>query len=115
MKDYGKFYIGGEWVESDAPRRELIDPATGQAYATIAMGTVADVDRAVLAARSALRRRFVVEFAGTVAVVAAFYLLWRMSPSQVGIEPLPGAPALAANMILLLWLAAQFKPAPTAR
>jgi aldehyde dehydrogenase (NAD+) len=53
MNDYGKFYIDGQWVESDAPRRELIDPASGQPYATIAMGTPDDVDQAVRAARRA--------------------------------------------------------------
>ncbi len=47
-----QFYIGGEWV---APlghaRLPVIDPSTEEAFAEIAMGTPADVDRAVAAAR----------------------------------------------------------------
>lgn len=53
MKDYSNFYIGGEWVKSDGPLRDLIDPATEQPYGRLAMGTDADVNRAVMAARKA--------------------------------------------------------------
>ena len=49
-----RFYIGGEWVEpSGAQTLAVIDPATEEACATIAMGSAADVDRAVAAARAA--------------------------------------------------------------
>ena len=49
-----QFYIGGEWVEPLAPHPlEVIDPATEAAFATIALGGAADVDRAVIAARAA--------------------------------------------------------------
>lgn len=54
MRDYLKFYINGEWVEPAAPRTlEVINPATEEAYARISIGSKADVDRAVAAAKAA--------------------------------------------------------------
>jgi len=54
MRDYTKFYIGGAWV---APlgnaRLDVINPATEAVAGTIAMGTTADVDAAVAAAKKA--------------------------------------------------------------
>ncbi len=54
MRDYTKFYIGGAWVEplGDA-RLDVINPATEAVAGTIAMGTAADVDAAVAAAKTA--------------------------------------------------------------
>ncbi|RIY02048.1 aldehyde dehydrogenase family protein [Aureimonas flava] len=49
-----QFYIDGEWVDPAAPARlPVIDPSTEEAYAEIALGGAADVDRAVAAARRA--------------------------------------------------------------
>ena len=49
-----QFYINGQWVEPAGPaRRDVINPATEAAVGAIAMGTAADVDRAVAAARAA--------------------------------------------------------------
>ncbi|WP_334174035.1 aldehyde dehydrogenase family protein [Pseudoxanthobacter sp.] len=49
-----QFYIGGEWVDPAVPAtRAVIDPATEAPFATIAMGSAADVDKAVAAARAA--------------------------------------------------------------
>lgn len=54
MKHYGKFYIDGAWVDCSGPRvQELVDPTTGSVFATVAMGEIEDVDRAVAAARRA--------------------------------------------------------------
>jgi aldehyde dehydrogenase (NAD+) len=54
MKHYGKFYIGGDWVEPLTSRSvELINPATELPFATVSLGGAADVDRAVEAARAA--------------------------------------------------------------
>lgn len=48
------FYIDGAWVASDGGRsHQVIDPSTEQPVTTITLGTVADVDRAVAAARRA--------------------------------------------------------------
>jgi len=49
-----QFYIDGEWVDPVSPRTlDVINPATEQPFTQIAIGTAADVDRAVAAARRA--------------------------------------------------------------
>jgi aldehyde dehydrogenase (NAD+) len=49
-----QFYIDGAWVDPVTPARlEVIDPATEEAFAEISLGTAADVDRAVAAAKAA--------------------------------------------------------------
>ena len=49
-----KFYIDGAWVEpSGTARLPVIDPCTEEAFAEVAMGTAADIDRAVAAAKHA--------------------------------------------------------------
>jgi aldehyde dehydrogenase (NAD+) len=54
MKSYLNQYIDGAWVESEGgTRHEVIDPATEQPCTEITLGTSADVDKAVAAARRA--------------------------------------------------------------
>ncbi len=54
MSNNQKFYINGEWVEpSGSETLEVINPATEEAIATIAMGTEADLNAAVAAAKEA--------------------------------------------------------------
>lgn len=54
MLDKRKFYINGQWVIPLAPKDfKVLNPATEQPVAVISMGSVADVDRAVSAAREA--------------------------------------------------------------
>ncbi|MFM0238995.1 aldehyde dehydrogenase family protein [Paraburkholderia phytofirmans] len=54
MVDALKFYIDGAWVEpSTNARRAVVDPCTEQPIAEVAMGTPADADRAVAAAKRA--------------------------------------------------------------
>ena len=54
MKSYLKHYIDGAWVDSDGGRRhEVIDPSTEQPASEITLGSAADVDKAVAAARRA--------------------------------------------------------------
>ena len=49
-----QFYINGEWVDPVTPNLfDVIDPATEEAYAQISLGSKADVDKAVKAARAA--------------------------------------------------------------
>lgn len=56
MLDKRKFYINGEWVDPITPRDlEVINPATEKPIAVISMGTAADIDRAVAAAKTAFR------------------------------------------------------------
>jgi aldehyde dehydrogenase (NAD+) len=54
MADHLNFYIDGAWVPPITPAtREVINPATERSIGTISMGSAADVDRAVTAARRA--------------------------------------------------------------
>lgn len=49
-----KFYINGEWVDPVKPETlDVINPATEEAVTTISLGSSADVDMAVAAARKA--------------------------------------------------------------
>jgi aldehyde dehydrogenase (NAD+) len=54
MKDCRNFYIDGKWVSPIETRDfEVINPASEQPIATISLGSAADVDRAVAAAKRA--------------------------------------------------------------
>ncbi len=54
MKAYDKFYIDGQWVSSTGDATtDIIDSATEEVVGRVPMGTAADVDAAVAAARSA--------------------------------------------------------------
>ena len=54
MQRKTQFYINGEWVDPvEANDFAVINPATEEAFATISLGSSADVDKAVTAARAA--------------------------------------------------------------
>jgi aldehyde dehydrogenase (NAD+) len=54
MSNELKFYINGAWVDPVKPATlDVINPATEEAYTKISVGSAADVDRAVAAARAA--------------------------------------------------------------
>ena len=54
VRVHERIYIGGEWVRSDGSGvLEVVNPTTEQVMGSIRDGTVADVDRAVAAARAA--------------------------------------------------------------
>ena len=55
MKDYLRFYIDGRWVDPSGEARpfNVINPATEEPIARIALGSAKDVDLAVAAARRA--------------------------------------------------------------
>lgn len=54
MADYKQFYINGKWVSpSNARDYEVVNPATEQTVATIALGSQQDVSNAVAAAKAA--------------------------------------------------------------
>ncbi|WP_027232553.1 aldehyde dehydrogenase family protein [Phyllobacterium sp. UNC302MFCol5.2] len=56
MLDKRNFYIDGEWVKPLEPNDlEVINPATEQPIAVISVGTAADIDRAVAAAKNAFQ------------------------------------------------------------
>src|ERR1700759_3224301 len=54
MREYLKFYIDGQWVDPLQPNAfDVENPATEQVSGRISLGTAADVDVAVRAARRA--------------------------------------------------------------
>jgi betaine-aldehyde dehydrogenase/aminobutyraldehyde dehydrogenase len=54
MTFHHKMFIDGSWTDaSDGAKDQVLAPATGEVFAEIAHGTVADVDRAVAAAHAA--------------------------------------------------------------
>ena len=54
MEDLRKLYIDGRWVDPTTPRTlDVINPADEKPFATISIGSAADVDKAVAAARRA--------------------------------------------------------------
>ena len=56
---YLKQYIGGHWVDSEGGKRhEVINPATEEACTEITLGSKADVDKAVKAARAAFEANY---------------------------------------------------------
>ncbi len=54
MREYLKFFIGGQWVDpAQATTFDVVNPATEEVAGTVALGSATDVDRAVSAARKA--------------------------------------------------------------
>src|SRR5215469_6914229 len=54
MQERLKFYIDGKWVDPVTPKTlEVINPANEEPFAKISLGSKADVDKAVAAARKA--------------------------------------------------------------
>lgn len=54
MREYLKFYIGGQWTDpAELHTFDVVNPATEQVCGKVATGSAADVDRAVAAARKA--------------------------------------------------------------
>jgi aldehyde dehydrogenase (NAD+) len=54
MENARKFYIDGAWVDPVTPKfLGVVDPSTEEVFAEIAVGSAADIDRAVAAAKAA--------------------------------------------------------------
>jgi aldehyde dehydrogenase (NAD+) len=54
MSNHLKFYINGAWVDPAKPASlDVINPATEESYTKISLGSAADVDKAVAAAKAA--------------------------------------------------------------
>lgn len=54
MTNWDRFYIGGQWVAPASPAwGDVVDPSTETGFAKVALGSAADVDKAVAAARKA--------------------------------------------------------------
>nr|WTB09026.1 aldehyde dehydrogenase family protein [Streptomyces antimycoticus] len=52
MRQYPHLYIDGQWIEPIEPRHvDLVDPTREEAFARVALGSAADAERAIAAAR----------------------------------------------------------------
>ena len=70
MSNHLKFYIDGAWVDPVVPSKlDVINPATEEAYTQISVGTKADVDKAVAAAKRAFKTFSLVSHADRVALL----------------------------------------------
>ncbi len=100
MKEYLKFYIDGEWVDPVTPRTlEVENPATEENFAVISMGSKADVDKAVAAAKRAFPEfsRTSVEYRADLLDKIAAGIQKRMPDLAEAISSEMGAPMWLAN------------------
>jgi aldehyde dehydrogenase (NAD+) len=100
MRDYTKFYIDGEWVEPATPNPlDVINPATEEVAGRINLGSAADVDRAVAAAKKAFpafARTSVKDRIDLLGAIAAEYQK-RYNDIAAAITEEMGAPAWLSN------------------
>jgi aldehyde dehydrogenase (NAD+) len=100
MRDYTHFYINGQWVEPAVARPlDVINPATEAVAGRINLGSAADVDRAVAAAKAAFpafSRTSVAERIELMGAIAAEYQK-RYNDIAAAITEEMGAPAWLSN------------------
>lgn len=109
MREITKFYIDGQWVEpAELNLIDVINPATEKAAGHVAIGTAADVDAAVDAARKAFAtwsQTSVDERVGVLNAVIAEYQK-RMGDLSAAVTEEMGAPnGLATNVQVPIGLA----------
>tara|TARA_B100000214_G_scaffold111771_1_gene78925 strand:- start:590 stop:2035 length:1446 start_codon:yes stop_codon:yes gene_type:complete len=94
------FYINGKWVK---PLKEntfqVINPCTEESFATISLGTKADLDLAVSAARNAFETWAFSDVEDRISLVTKFVELYENRSSEMGeaISMEMGAPMRLAN------------------
>jgi len=101
VKELNKFYIGGRWVEPAAGAHfaDIVNPATEDVIGRVAMGTSADVDAAVAAARAAFPAWSRTSVATRAALLSRVMTLYkeRMGALADAITTEMGAPAWLAR------------------
>ncbi len=100
MRDYLKFYINGAWVDPVTPKTlDVINPATEGVAGRISMGSAADVDAAVRAARAAFASYSQTSVADRVALLEAILAEYkkRYADMAAAITEEMGAPAVLAQ------------------
>jgi aldehyde dehydrogenase (NAD+) len=100
MRDYLKFYIDGQWVDPAVPRTlDVINPATEAVAGRISIGSAADADRAVQAARRAFDSYSQTTVATRVALLEAVIAEYqkRYADMAAAITEEMGAPAVLAQ------------------
>jgi aldehyde dehydrogenase (NAD+) len=100
MRDYTKFYINGAWVDPVTPKTlDVINPATESVAGRISMGSAADVDAAVRAARAAFASYSQTSVAERIALLEAIINEYkkRYADMAAAITEEMGAPAMLAQ------------------
>ena len=100
MREYLKFYIDGQWVDPISHTVvEAVNPATEEPAGRIALGTAADVDRAVAAARRAFTSWSQTTREERLAVLERILAEFQTRAADLGaaIREEMGAPAALAN------------------
>ena len=100
MKEYLQFYINGEWVDPVEPRTlDVENPATEEPFARISIGSAADVDKAVAAAKAAFPSfsQTSVEYRAELLDKIAAGIQARMGEMAEAISTEMGAPMWLAN------------------
>ena len=95
-----KFYIDGAWVDPVAAKtRSVVNPATEQVLYDIALGSAADVDKAVVAARSAIETFSATSREGRVALLTKIIEVYKSRAKDLGaaISDEMGAPLAFAE------------------
>lgn len=100
MNNTLNFYINGEWVSPLAETQQLdvINPATEQAIAKVAIASASDVDRAVNAAHAAFAEFSQTSIDDRIALLEALAAAYKSRLPQVGeaIQRTMGAPDMLA-------------------
>jgi aldehyde dehydrogenase (NAD+) len=100
MRNYLKFYINGIWVDPVTPKTlDVINPATEAVAGRISMGSAADVDAAVRAARAAFASYSQTRVAERVALLESILNEYkkRYADMAAAITEEMGAPAMLAQ------------------
>ena len=95
MRDYTHFYINGAWVKPlKAHPMPVINPATEQAVGTISIGTAADANVAVMAARKAFAAQSVMPVAQRQELLQSIIAVYkkRMDDVAIAVSEEMGAP-----------------------
>ena len=100
MSNNQKFYINGEWVDPiSSETLDVINPATEESIATIAMGNEEDLNRAVAAARAAFDSWSLTSKEERIAVLEKIIAAYqaRMPDLAQAVSQEMGAPMTLAN------------------
>ncbi|AMK25609.1 aldehyde dehydrogenase family protein [Sphingobium sp. TKS] len=101
MSNAMKFYIGGRWIGPQADSRTVpvVNPATGEAVEELVLGSEADVDLAVSAARKAFASYSVTPVAERIALIERILAIYNRRAADL-------AAAVRREMGAPDWLAA---------
>ncbi len=99
MREQLQFYIDGAWVDPVTPRTHtVINPATEEPAGTISLGSKADVDKAVAAARAAFETFALTSVAERAALLEAIIAIYQRRMGEI-------AAAVSQEMGAPMWLA----------